>query len=82
MKFMIEVTLRPGQKNKAVELFEQRGPNRNPGVIFREGWIAKDSDCAFVLVEGADESLVAGAAKSWSEIGTFRITQVIDFEQF
>ncbi len=82
MTFMLEVTLKPGSRNKAIELFEQRGPNRNPGVTFEGGWIGAHSDVLFVLVESADESLVAGAARSWSEVGEFRITQVIDFEQF
>jgi hypothetical protein len=36
----------------------------------------------FALVESAEESLVASAAKTWSDTGAFRITPVIDLEQF
>ena len=82
MKFMVEFTVQPGGKNKAVEAFEQRGPNRNPGVTYRGAWIGAHSDVAYVLVESFDEALVASAAKSWSQTGNFRLTQVIDAEQF
>jgi uncharacterized protein DUF3303 len=82
MKFMIEFQVQPGNKNRAIEAFEQRGPNRSPGVVFHSAWIGKDSDVVFALVESADESLVTSAAKSWTETGNFRITPVIDLEQF
>jgi hypothetical protein len=81
MKFMVELGLKAG-KDKAFELFESRGPNRHPGVTFRGAWIGTDSDIAFVLIESADEALVAQAAQSWSEPGESRITRVIDIEQF
>ena len=82
MKFMVEFPVRPGNKNKALEAFEQRGPNRSPGVTFQGAWIGKNSDVVFALVESAEESLVAIAAKSWTETGNFRITPVIDLERF
>ena len=82
MKFMVEFSVRPGNKNKAVQAFEQRGPNRNPGVTFRGAWIGKNADVVFALVESDDESLVTSAAKSWTELGDFRVTPVIDVEQF
>jgi hypothetical protein len=44
--------------------------------------VGKQSDVVFALVESADESLVTDAAKSWSESGNFRVTPVIDLEQF
>jgi len=82
MRFMIEFSIKSGNKNKAVQAFEQRGPNRSPGVTFHGAWIGKDSDKAFVLVDAADESLVTGAVRSWSELGDYRITPVIDVEQY
>ncbi len=82
MKFMIEFPVKPGNKNRVVEAFEQRGPNRSPGVTFQGAWIGRDSDVVFALVESADESLVISAAKSWTETGKFRVTPVIDLEQF
>lgn len=82
MKFFVEFQIKDGDKNKAAAAFEQRGPNRNPGVAFKGAWIARNDDVAFVLVESADEALVAAAAQSWSEIGDSRITQVTDIEQF
>jgi uncharacterized protein DUF3303 len=82
MKFMIEFHVPPGDKRKAVEAFEQRGPNRNPGVTFCGAWIAAHSDVVFALAESGDESLVTDAAHSWSQSGKFRIIQVIDVEQF
>ena len=39
MKFMVQFQLRPETKNKALEAFEQRGPNRNPDVTLRELWV-------------------------------------------
>lgn len=82
MKFIVECVIKPEMKNRTIELFEQRGPNRNPGVSFRGAWIGTQSDSAFVLVESPDEAAVRGAINAWSEIGSFRITQVIDVEQF
>ena len=82
MKFMVEFSVHPGNKNKAVQAFEQRGPNRNPGVTFRGAWIGKNADVVFALVESDDESLVTSAAKSWTELGDSRVTPVIDVEQF
>jgi hypothetical protein len=82
MKFIVECQIQAGKKNRAIELFEQRGPNRNPGVSFRGAWIGAQADIAFVLVESPDEEAVKGAINTWSEIGNFRITQVIDVEQF
>ena len=82
MKFMVEFSIRPGNKNKAAQAFEQRGPNRDPGVTFHGAWVGKHADVVFALVESADESLVTSAAKSWTELGDFRVTPVIDVEQF
>jgi hypothetical protein len=82
MKFIVECQIKPGKKNQAVALFEQRGPNRNPGVLFRGAWIGAESDVAFVLVESSDEATVRGAINTWSEIGDCQTTQVIDIEQF
>jgi len=82
MKYMVEFSLQPGRASKAVELFETRGPNRNPGVTFRSAWIGAESDLIFALVESGDESHVAAAAQTWSESDEYRITRVIDIEQF
>ena len=82
MKFMVEFSVKPGDKNKAAQAFEQRGPNRNPGVAFRGAWIGQNADVVFALVESDDESLVTSAAKSWTELGDFRVTPVTDVEQF
>jgi hypothetical protein len=82
MKFIVECQLKPGKKSQTVDLFEQRGPNRHPGVSFCGAWVGAHSDVAFVLVESADESAVRGAANSWSEGSEARITPVIDVEKF
>jgi hypothetical protein len=82
MKYIVEFRVQPGNKNKAFEAFEQRGPSRNPGVAFRGAWIGKHEDVIFVLAESSDEALVREAAKTWSESGDFRLTEVIDVEQY
>ena len=82
MKFMIEFRLKPGSMSKAVDAFEKRGPNRNPGVTFRQAWVAASADVVFVLAEGTDEAHVAAAAQAWSEHGQSQIYRVIDAEQF
>ena len=79
---MVEFQLKPGSKNKAMEFFEMRGPSRNSEVTFRAAWIGTDADIAFVLVESTDEAQVAKAGQSWSELGTPRITRVVDVEEF
>ncbi len=82
MKFVVEFRMQPGSKNRAIDAFEQRGPNRSPGVMYRNAWIGTRSDVVFVLAESEDEALTTQAAKSWSETGDFRVTPVIDVEQF
>jgi hypothetical protein len=82
MLFMVEFRLKPGAKNKAVEAFEQRGPNRIPGVAFEKVWIGNHSDVAYVLIQSADEALVAKAAELWSEFGQTQIHSVVDIQQY
>jgi len=82
MKFMVKFAVKPGNINKAVQAFEQRGPGRSAGVTFHGAWIGKSSDVVFALVESAEESVVTTAAKTWSESGDFRITPVIDIQQY
>jgi hypothetical protein len=82
MNFMVQFSVKPGNKNKALDAFDNRGPNRNSGVTFRGGWIGAHSDVVFALVESSDESLVNEVARSWSELGEFRITEVVDVDQF
>ncbi len=78
---MVEIQLQAGNKNKAFEAFEQRGPNRTDGVTFRGAWVGKESEVVFVLVECADEKNLATASQTWSEFGTFRVHPVIDIQQ-
>ena len=82
MKFIVEFRLKPGSKNKALEIFETRGPNRTPGVSFRQAWVGTKADLVFVLAESESESLVTNAAQSWREHGDYQIHPVIDIEQF
>ncbi len=80
--FMVEVHLQPDSKNLAFELFEQRGPNRNPGVKFHAAWMGAQADIAFVLLESPAEADVAAAAKAWKELGEITFYPVIDIDQY
>ena len=82
MKCMVEFHLKPGAKEPAIQVFEQRGPNRNPGVTFRGAWIGTHSDIVFVLIESAHEAEVAQAAEAWRPHGEFTIHPVLDIEQY
>jgi hypothetical protein len=82
MKLIAQFRLNPGMKNKAVEYFEQRGPNRNPGVTFLGAWVGKDTDVAFVLLEASSVDLVQAGGQAWSEFGTFELHPVLDIQQF
>lgn len=82
MKFMVEFQLKPGTKRQALDAFELRGPNRNPQVTLRGAWVGTKSDMVFVLVESQDESSVASATQSWSELGNYKLHSVIDVEDF
>jgi Domain of unknown function (DUF3303) len=81
MKFMVQFRLQAGSKNKALEAFELRGPNRNPGVALRDAWFGTESDVVFVLVESEELALVEKAGQSWAEFGSFQIVPVIDVQQ-
>lgn len=82
MKCMVEFHLKPGSKEAAVQLFEQRGPNRNSGVTLRNAWIGVHTDIVFVLVESESEAQVAEAAAAWRSHGDFTIHPVLDIEQY
>jgi hypothetical protein len=82
MKFMVELRLKPGNKNKIVDAFELRGPSRNRDVTFQAAWVGTNSDVVFALVESASEAQVAAAGKSWSEFGDYQIHPVIDVQQY
>jgi hypothetical protein len=82
MKFMVTLRLKPGAKNKALEAFDERGPNRNPGVALRGAWVATHADVVYALVESASEAAVAEAAKTWNNHGESEITAVVDIEQY
>ena len=82
MNFIVEFQLKPGTKEHAVAVFEQRGPNRHPGVSFKGAWIGSRSDIAFVLVDGVDEAEVARVARTWAAFGETKIHPVIDLQLF
>jgi hypothetical protein len=81
-KFIVEFRLKPGNKNKVLELFELAGPNRSPGVSFRNAWIGTRSDLIFVLCESAEEGPVEQACQKWSDFGEHTIHPVIHHEQY
>jgi hypothetical protein len=82
MKFFVEFQLKPGNKKQVMELFELRGPNRNPGVSLRGAWIGKSEEVIFVLAESEDEEQLVKAAQSWGSYGDYEITPVIDLDQY
>ncbi len=82
MKFLVEFGIEPGTKNRVLEAFEERGPSRNPGVTFRGAWIGKQANVVYVLAEAAEEAPITQAAKWWSPSSDFKITEVVDIEQF
>jgi hypothetical protein len=82
MTFAVEFRLQPGSKNKIVEVFEQRGPNRNPGVEFLSAWVGLREDIILSIVESPTEEAVIRACQSWSESGEWSIRPVINIEQY
>jgi hypothetical protein len=82
MKFLVEVQLKPGMKNQAVEAFEFRGPNRTPNVEFVNAWLGATEEIAFVLIDSPAESHVSEAARAWSHFGEARIHHVVDIENY
>lgn len=82
MQFLVEFHLKSGSKNQVVDAFEKRGPNRNPGVVFRGAWIGTRSDIAFVLCESESEALVEKVCESFQEHGSGKIHAVVDVENF
>jgi len=82
MKFFVQLKLKPGTKEKVLEAFELRGPNRNPGVTLLGAWIGKNDDVIFVLVESTDEAHLLDAAKSWSAFGDYKITPVMAYDEY
>jgi len=82
MKYMVKFQLQPGVKNKVVESFELRGPNRNPGVKFLGAWIGKETDVVFALVEADNDEHLAAGGDAWRQFGAFEVFPVTDVEQY
>jgi hypothetical protein len=82
MKYIVEMRLRPGSKNRAIDAFELRGPNRSPGVALRGAWVGVGSEIVFALVESDEERLVREASHSWEDVGDSVIHPVVEIEQF
>ena len=82
MKFFVQFKLKPGNKQKVLELFELRGPNRNPSVTLKGAWIGKKEEVIYVLAESEDETILENAAQEWGQFGEYQITPVIDLEQY
>jgi hypothetical protein len=71
MKFLVQLQVKPECRNKAMEAFELRGPNRNPGVTLKQAWVDTRSHIVFALAESADEASVEKAGQSWAEFGDY-----------
>lgn len=82
MKYMVEFRLKPGAKEAALQTFEQRGPNRNPGVTFRGAWVGTHSNVVFALLESESDASVTQSAEAWRQHGEFTIHPVLDIEQY
>ena len=82
MKFLVQLRFKPDSRDAAVALFEQNGPNRNPGVSFRHGWIDTRSHIAFVVVESHDEAQLEQARQVWAQFGETTVHPVVDLEQY
>jgi hypothetical protein len=80
--FIVEFRLKPGSKNKILEEFEKRGPNRNPGIALRSAWVGKQADVIFAIVDSTNDDAVTRACESWSESGEYIINPVINIEQY
>ena len=82
MKFFVEFELKPGNKEKVMEAFELRGPNRNPGVTLLGVWIGKSEEVIYVLAESPHDELLAKAAQTWGRFGDYQITPVIALDEY
>jgi hypothetical protein len=81
MKYMVEFQFPAERRDAILQRFEERGPNRNPGVKFRDAWIGERDHVIFVLVESADIAEVQSACCTWTDIGPAKITPVVAVEQ-
>jgi hypothetical protein len=82
MKFIVELRLKSGSTRRAVDAFEQRGPNRTLGVSLKGAWVGTRSEVVFALIESENEELVREASRAWAEVGDCEINPVIELEQF
>lgn len=82
MKFMVELRLKPGSTRRAVDAFEERGPNRTLGVFLKGAWVSSKQEVIYALVESENENLVCEASRSWAEVGDCSISPVVEIEQF
>lgn len=82
LTYIVEFHLKPGSKNQIVQEFEERGPNKNPGVHLLSAWVGTKEDVLFAIVRTDDEGAVADACCNLSETGDYVIYPVINIEQY
>ncbi len=82
MLYMVTLKIHAGQRNKAIEEFEARGPNRTPGVAFRGTWVATHDDVVYALIDARDEPAAEQACQAWSDFGDGKICPVVDIDKY
>ncbi len=82
MRYLVTFQIKPNSKNEILEKFDLRGPNRVPGVQFRQAWISTKQDVIYVIGDADDEAVLQKACSAWDEFGTYSYTPVVDIENF
>ena len=82
MRYLVELQVKPQSINLILDQFELRGPNRVAGVHFRQAWISKKQDVIYALSDADNEAELLEACHHWDEFGTYRITEVVDIENY
>jgi hypothetical protein len=82
MTYLVQFQIKPNTKNQILDKFEMRGPNRVPGVSFKQAWVSTKQDLIYVIGQADHEADLQKACSFIDEFGTYSYTEVVDLENY
>jgi len=78
MKFHIEFTYGPEQREKLLNFLRIGGLPADGPVKVLGAWLAVQTGGAYAVIDGGDATAIYQLCSAWSEYGQVKVTPVID----
>ncbi len=77
MRYMIIETFEPAEAPAIYQRLGERGRSLPEGLAYLDSWVSAEMDRCFQLMECDDKSLIDGWTRSWEDLATFEVVQLI-----